>query len=161
VPDGSTTDQQGQQPPQPPLPPDQQIKQQISLGQVTDWLGNLFGAGGWEPTAGGGGTGGQFMFASIDELNTVIQQWQTELAAITADGIKVGQAISFVQAPAGDDMSTGQANATRDSLVKLQEHNNAMRDYAQKYLEKLIASRDHIVATEANNQTRMQNVNRS
>lgn len=158
MPEGSTPDQQAQQP---PPPPDEQIKQQISLGKVTDWLGNLFGAGGWEPTAGGGGTGGQFMFASIDELNGVIQQWQTELAAITADGRKIGQAVGFVQSPADDDMSVGQANATRDSLTKLQQHNDAMRDYAAKYIEKLIASRDHIVATEANNQTRMRNVDRS
>jgi len=55
VPDGTSTDQSGGTE---PLPPDQQIQQQISLGAVKNWLGDLFGQD-WQTSAGGGGTRGQ------------------------------------------------------------------------------------------------------
>ena len=156
MPDASTSDPQGQ----PSIPADQQIDQQISLGNVVDRLGSMFGAD-WETPAGGGGTGGQFMFASIAELDAVIAQWETELEAIRADGITINDAAGFVQAPAEDDMSVGQADATRQSLIKLREHNVAMRGYAEEYVKKLKASRASMVNTDQGNEAQLRNADGS
>ena len=88
MPDGTNTD---------PLPPDQQIQMQISLGKVKEWLGGLFGQD-WDTSAGGGGTGGQFVFASIAELDGVIAQWKDQREAIQADGAKIRQAANYITA---------------------------------------------------------------
>jgi hypothetical protein len=149
VPDGDTTNQ-------PPPPPGDQIQLEISTGRVMEWLGGLFGNE-WESPAGGGGTGGQFMFASIDDLNAVIAQWQTEYEAIMADGQTIDQAAGYVMPPAKDSMSVGQAKATKDSLLSLKTHNEAMRQYAEQYIAKLVASRDSILNTEQNNQAQLRN----
>jgi hypothetical protein len=135
---------------EPPPSPEDQIKQQINLGAVAGWLGDLFGAD-WGKQAGGGGTGGQYMFADLNELNGVITQWETELEAIKKDGQAIRQAAALVEAPAQDGMTIAQAEVTRTSLTTLREHNDAMRDYAQGYLDKLRASRDSIANNEANN----------
>jgi hypothetical protein len=164
VPDGETTTQPPAQQPEstePPPPPDTQIQQEISTGRVMEWLGGLFGNDEWESTAGGGGTGGQFMFASVAELNEVIAQWQAEHAAIQADGVKISQAAGYIQAPADDGMSVKHADVTMLSLDALQKHNQAMADYADGYIKKLIASRDSIVNAEQNNVDQMRSVDRS
>jgi hypothetical protein len=157
VPDASTSDPQGQQP---SPPADKQIDQQISLGNVIDRLGSLFGAD-WQTPAGGGGTGGQFMFASIAELDAVIAQWEKELEAIRADGITIDEAAGFVEPPAQDGMSVGQADATRQSLIKLREHNTAMRGYAEEYIKKLKASRASMTNTDQGNEAQLRNADRS
>ena len=161
MPDAGSTDQQGQPPPEPPPPPGQQIDQEISVGKVFEGLGRLFGAGGWETTAGGGGQGGQFMFASLADLDAVITQWETQLDAIIKDGAKISQAAGLVAPPAGDGMSQGQADATKQSLTKLKEHNDAMRDYATEYIKKLKASRASMANTEHGNVSQMRSVDRS
>lgn len=158
MPDAGTTDQQGQPP---PPPPDKQIDQEISLGKVFEGLGKLFGAGGWETTAGGGGQGGQFMFASLADLDAVITQWETQLDAIQKDGLAISQAALNIGPPAEDGMSRGQANATKGSLLKLKEHNDAMRDYAVEYIKKLKASRASMANTEHGNESQMRSVDRS
>lgn len=158
MPDAGTTDQQGQPP---PPPPDKQIDQEISLGKVFEGLGKLFGAGGWETTAGGGGQGGQFMFASLADLDAVITQWETQLDAIQKDGLAISQAALNIGPPAEDGMSRGQANATKGSLLKLKEHNDAMRDYAVEYIKKLKASRASMANTEQGNESQMRSVDRS
>lgn len=157
MPDGNTAQQPGAT--EPPPPPDTQIKQEISTGRVMEWLGGLFGNE-WETTAGGGGTGGQYMFASVAELNTVIAQWQAEYAAIMADGEKIQQAAGYIKAPAEDGMSVAQADATRQSLITLRTHNEAMRTYAEQYIAKLTASRDSIVNTEHGNEAQMRSADR-
>lgn len=156
MPDAGTSDQ-GQQP---PPPPDQQIDQQISIGNVVDRLGDLFGAD-WEKAAGGGGRGGQFMFASIAELDAVIAQWETEYNAIRADGDTIDQAAGLVEPPAQDGMSVGQADATRQSLIKLKEHNLAMLGYAEEYIKKLKASRASMVNTDQGNEAQLRNADGS
>ena len=157
MPDASTTDQQGQEP---PPPPDKQIDQEISLGNVWEGLGSLFGAD-WEKAAGGGGTGGQFMFASMAELDGVIAQWETELEAIRTDGLTIDQAAGLVEPPAQDGMSVGQADATRQSLIKLREHNTAMRGYAEEYIKKLKASRASMTNTDQGSEAQIRNADRS
>lgn len=160
VPDASTPGPQGQpggaEQEQPPPPPNEQIQNEISTGKVWDWLGGLFGSE-WDTPAGGGGTGGQFMFASLAELDGVITQWKAERDAIDADGMKIMQAIGFISPPAGDTMSVGQADATRTSLDALYKHNRAMFDYADGYIKKLEASRASIANIEHSNKTRLGN----
>lgn len=157
MPDASTGGQPGQQP---PPGAGEQIDQQISLGKVMESLSSLFGAE-WETTAGGGGTGGQFMFASIADLDNVIAQWEAEYEAMRTDGDSIREAAALVAPPAEDGMSAGQADATRQSLIKLLEHNEAMRGYAEEYIKKLKSSRASMVNTEQGNVAQVRSVDRS
>ena len=133
---------------------------QISLDMVADRIGTLFGPG-WQTTYGGGGTGGKYMFANLQDLDAVITQWTEVYTAIGHDGEAIRTALELVAPPAEDDMSVGQANATRDSLTKLKEHNEAMRSYAEEYIKKLQASRDSMTNTDQGNAAQLSNVDRS
>jgi len=154
VPEGTSTDQQSGTE---PLPPDQQIQMQISLGAVKGWLGALFGKD-WETSAGGGGTGGQFMFASVAELDAVIAQWKDQRQAIFEDGEKIKQAGGTFVPPAGDGMSGGMVNATTTSLNALWKHNQEMYKYADEYIHKLEASRASMTNTDHSGKSTMDNV---
>jgi len=148
VPDGTNTD---------PLPPDQQIQMQISLGKVKEWLGGLFGQD-WDTSAGGGGTGGQFVFASIAELDGVIAQWKDQREAIQADGAKIRQAANYITAPADDGMSSGMRDTSVESLNTLYDHNQKMAEYASGYIDKLEAARANMVNTDQSGKSTMDNV---
>jgi hypothetical protein len=132
-----------------PPTPEEQVNGEIVMANVTEWWRGLFGIG--DPTeheAGGGGQGGQFMFASVDELNGVIKQWEDERDGIMADRDAIAEAYYMVKEPAGDDMSTGQANASRDSLASMWEHSSQMLKYTENYIRKLNASRDQMATME-------------
>lgn len=154
MPDGTSTDQQGGTE---PLPPDQQIQVQISLGAVKGWLGALFGQD-WETSAGGGGTGGQFMFASLAELDAVIAQWKEQKESIFQDGQKIQQAAGAIVAPAEDGMSGGMKDTSLSSLKALYHHNQEMFKYAEAYVQKLEASRASMVNTDQSGKSTMDNV---
>jgi hypothetical protein len=154
VPDGTSTDQSGGTE---PLPPDQQIQMQISLGAVKGWLGALFGKD-WETSAGGGGTGGQYMFASLAELDGVIAQWKEQKEAIFEDGRKIRQAGGALVAPAEDGMSGGMKDSSVKSLDALYQHNQAMFQYADEYIKKLEASRASMGNTDQSGKSTMDNV---
>lgn len=155
MPDGDSTGQQSTN--DQPLPPDQQVQLEISLGRVQDWLGGLFGTD-WETKAGGGGTGGQYMFASIADLDAVIAQWKDQREAILADGQKIQQAAGAIYAPAGDGMSGGMTDTSLQSLDALYQHNRAMFKYADDYIRKLEASRASMVNTDQSGKSTMDNV---
>ncbi len=134
VPDGTNADDTGTGNQDPGTPADQ-----VNTTIVTD------------PTqyqAGGGGKGGQFMFASVDELNGVIKQWETMRDDIQDDKDKIADAYFKIKAPAGDVMSQGQASASRDSLANLWQHSDAMLKYADNYITKLYESRDQMQVME-------------
>jgi hypothetical protein len=154
VPEGTSTDQQGGTE---PLPPDQQIQMQISLGAVKGWLGNLFGKD-WETSAGGGGTGGQYMFASLADLDAVIAQWKEQRQAIYDDGQKIQQAAGAIVAPAEDGMSGGMSDTSLASLDALYKHNREMFKYADDYVRKLEASRASMANTDQSGKSTMDNV---
>jgi hypothetical protein len=106
---------------------------------------------------GGGGAGGGYEFSSIAELDAVIAQWTAERDQIDTRSVKIYEAFQLVRAPAEDMMSVGQAEAFMNSLLKLQEHNQALFDYADGYLHKLVAARASYLANEDAAALRMTN----
>jgi hypothetical protein len=98
--------------------------------------------------SGGGGTGGQYMFASLAELDGIITAWETLRDRIGAREEKFRRAISLISPPAEDIMSRLQAQTTLQSLKKAQEHNQAMYTYADGYVTKLKTSRSQYASNE-------------
>ena len=160
VPDGANTDNTDNTEEQDPGTPAEQVDQEIASTEVLNWWRSLFGFGG-EPQpheSGGGGTGGQFMFASIEELDGVITQWENEREGILADLKQIYEAYDVIKEPAGDAMSKYQADASRDSIANMYHHNNAMLNYADNYIAKLKASREQMAVMEEGNRERLRSV---
>lgn len=149
VPDGATPDAEAnnetaQDAPPPegeenePPPPEEQVDNEIMTAEAREWLGSIFGFGtGSEHESGGGGAGGQFTFANIEELDAVITKWNTQRDEISEDQDRIVSAYREIAEPAGDEMSRGQADAARSSLVSMWEHNSQMLEYTDSYIEKL------------------------
>jgi hypothetical protein len=146
VPDGTNADDTGTGDQDPGTPADQ-VNAEIVREGVLGWWRSLFGQG--DPyQAGGGGQGGQFMFASIEELDDVIKKWETERDGISEDRNAIAEAYYTVREPASDLMSRAQAAASRDSLANMWQHSDAMLTYANNYIAKLKASRDQMQVME-------------
>ncbi|MCA1655331.1 MAG: hypothetical protein LC635_02515 [Pseudonocardiaceae bacterium] len=144
---------------QDPGTPADQVNAEITSAEVGDWWRSLFGSDDAQPhEAGGGGTGGQFMFASLDELNGVIKKWEDEREGILADRDAIADAYYQITEPAGDMMSRGQADASRNSLANMWQHSDAMLRYAENYIAKLNASRDQMAVMEDGARQRMRSV---
>lgn len=105
--------------------------------------------------SGGGGEGGQYVFASLAELDGVIAQWEALRDRIRGRGALLSRAISLIEPPADDLMSTFQAGNAARSLERAQEHRQAMEDYAAGYVEKLHAARARYAAAESDNAARL------
>jgi hypothetical protein len=101
--------------------------------------------------SGNGGAGGQYVFASLAELDGVIAEWEAVRDRIRGRGETLSRAISVILPPADDLMSRIQAKAAAHSLEKAQEHRQAMEDYATSYVEKLQAARAQYAATDSSN----------
>lgn len=147
MPDGTNADNTGTGN-QDPGTPAQQVNAEIVTQNVLGWWRGLFGGDPTQYQAGGGGKGGQFMFASVDELNGVIKQWETERDGIQADRDKISEAYYMIEDPAGDVMSRGQAAASKNSLANMWQHSDAMLKYAENYITKLYESRDQMQVME-------------
>lgn len=100
--------------------------------------------------SGGGGAGGQYVFASLAELDGIIAEWEALRDRIRGRGAMLSRAITMVEPPADDLMSKLQANTAAHSLERAQEHRQAMEDYATSYVEKLQAARARYAAMESN-----------
>lgn len=125
-----------------PPPPDEQVDNEIMTAEAREWLGGIFGFGtGAEHESGGGGAGGQFMFANVDELDVVITKWNSQRDEIQEDQERIIAAYHEIAEPAADEMSRGQANAARSSLISMWEHNFQMLQYTDNYIEKLTLAR--------------------
>ena len=134
-----------------PGTPEQQLNTEVTLGKVYNTINQMIPWGSGAPIeAGGGGAGGHFTL-SVPALNALIAQWTSVRDKIEASGDKLGIAANLVQPPADDTMSNAEADATRDSLRKAIEHNQAMRDYAQSYIDKLVKARNDYENTEGHN----------
>jgi hypothetical protein len=122
---------------------------------MVDALGN---AGYVITGSGGGGADGDYVFADLAELDSIITEWTAIRDTVQLDGEKLVQAQQATYSPADDDMSMGQAKALVASLDKAQAHNDAMFAYAEAYVAKLTAAREQYVAGEESNVARMRRV---
>lgn len=110
--------------------------------------------------SGGGGQGGSFVFADLDHLDSIITRWSTLRDDIDSDGYNVDEAIRKIVPPADDKLSIAQAKAARASLIKGRQHNAAMFDYVNGFIEKLRATRAQYIAAEERNTDTVRNANR-
>jgi hypothetical protein len=148
VPDGANTADTGTADQDPGTPGDQ-INAEIARENVLGWWRSLFGMEADQPyQAGGGGQGGQFMFASIHELDGVIKKWEDERDGIQADCNAISEAYYAIRDPAADSMSVEVAGASKNSLANMWSHSNSMLTYANNYIEKLKASRKQMQTME-------------
>ncbi|HEX6354024.1 hypothetical protein [Actinophytocola sp.] len=158
MPDGTNAPSTGTENEQPPGTPEEQVNQEIN-GQtgVFGWWRSLFGTG--EPyEAGGGGTGGQFMFASLEELDSLIKRWEDERDGIQRDKDAIADAYHMIKDPAADVMSRVQASASKDSVANMWHHSDAMLRYAENYIQKLKDSRAQIQVMEDGAHDQMRSV---
>jgi hypothetical protein len=110
------------------------------------------------PTTGGGGGSGAYMFASLEELDGVIQQWQDLIDDIKSDQGDVERAVHRIDRPAGDDVSSANYRQSSDVVQAMQKHNDMLLRYAEHYLVKLKDCREQMATTEHGNRTRMNQV---
>lgn len=110
--------------------------------------------------SGGGGASGQYVFANIEEIDSIITNLEAELADILDDERDFEQAISLATPPADDVMSVGQVNAYVAALHKGWLHNQAVAAYADNQLAKLRAARQEYVDTDSNAAEQQRNVDR-
>jgi hypothetical protein len=101
------------------------------------------------------GTGGQFVFADLAELDSLTAQWTAERDRIRHDGELLTKAIQLCTPPAEDMMSHYQAKRLKDSLTEAWSHNQAMLNYADGYVQKLEEPRDSMARTERDNVARL------
>lgn len=157
MPDGTNTENTENED---PGTPEDQVNAEITRESsgVLAWWRSLFGGDDTPYEAGGGGRGGQFMFASVDELNSVITRWEQERDGIKADRDQIAEAYYAVQYPAADPLSVEQADASKNSLANMWQHSNAMFGYAENYIEKLKASRDQMTTMEDGAREQFRNI---
>lgn len=108
--------------------------------------------------SGGGGAGGRYVFASLEELDDIIADWEALHDRIRNRAAKLKRAIGLIEPPAEDIMSRLQANTAVRSLEKAEAHRQAMENYARNYVEKLRAARAQYAGTDADNAARLRNV---
>lgn len=151
---------QKQAPPPPPASTGDQIDDAVLQDQINDLpnpgLGGLLlnpllhTPPGQQPPQAAGGGGGKYMMdpaemrARIKDLDDVIETAQRALGDL-ADSAR------GIMPPAADAPSTGQATASRTSLVKAQTHLQAVITNATQFKGKLQKSLQSSVATEQTN----------
>jgi hypothetical protein len=107
--------------------------------------------------SGGGGASGRYVFASLQELDGIIADWEALRDRISARDVKFQRALSLLTPPAEDVMSRLQAQAMLGSLMKAQAHNRTMYNYADGYVAKLKSARSQYATTETDNVSRLRN----
>jgi hypothetical protein len=161
MPDGTSVDQAATA----PGTPDEQIETAATGVSLFETVANamspilgIFGADAPTPTSGGGGGGGAYMFASLEELDGVIQQWQSLIDDIKSDNVDVDHAVARIERPAGDDVSAANYRRADETVTAMQKHNNLLLEYAQHYKAKLEDCRAQMATTDQGNQIRMNKV---
>jgi hypothetical protein len=157
VPDGTNTENTENED---PGTPEDQVNAEITRESsgVLAWWRSIFGGDDTPYEAGGGGQGGQFMFASVDELNSVITRWEDERDGIRQDRDQIRDAYWAVKYPAADPMSRQLADSSKNSLANMWQHSNSMFEYAENYIEKLKASRDQMTTMEDGARQQFRNI---
>jgi hypothetical protein len=108
--------------------------------------------------SGGGGAGGQYVFADVDEIDGIITDLETELEDVQGDERYFQQAIDLATPPAEDMMSAGQVDAYRASLQEGWQHNKAVAAYAENQLAKLRAARQAYVDVDSGAANQLRNI---
>lgn len=108
--------------------------------------------------SGGGGAGGQFVFADLGELDGIIADIETVRDDIRNDGDKLRQARQLIEPPGEDIMSRFQAKAVIDCLDKAIEHNGVMVAYADAEIAKMREARDTYANVDDDNATRLRDL---
>lgn len=109
-------------------------------------------------TTGGGGRGGAYMFASLDELDGVIGQWQDLIDEIKTDQGRVEAARGFVAEPAADKVSGRNSVVSGKVVAEMRRHNEQLLVYAERYVVKLKECRTQMATTEDGTRTSMDQV---
>jgi hypothetical protein len=115
------------------------------------------GNAGYVLTGSGGGGNGDFVFASLAELETIIAEWSTlrDEIGLDWDGFFQAQYQTNI-APAGDVMSEQQANAVNGSLNKALSHCDVMLKYVDSYVVKLAAAQRQYLNDDDNAKRRLE-----
>lgn len=132
------------------LTPEERVDQAISearYGQAG--IGSL-GIGQYLDS-GGGGSGGQFVFANLDELSSVLHEWEDVRNEIEKRQRTVSSIQDLCTPPADDMMSHYQADAGKRTAAEKFNHENALLAYARAYVDKLAACRNAMATTEQHN----------
>ncbi len=108
--------------------------------------------------SGGGGAGGQFVFASVGELDGISGDLESLRDDIRKDGDKLKQAQFLIEPPGEDIMSRLEAKTTVHSLGKAIEHNKTMAAYADTEIAKLRAARNAYTKSDDEGAARLRNV---
>jgi hypothetical protein len=156
VPDGANAENAETEQQENPGTPEEQVNREVTSAEVSGWWRSLFGGDPYE--AGGGGAGGQFTFANVEELDGIIRKWEDERDGIDADRKAIAEAYHMIKQPAGDIMSLTQMEASKNSLANMWHHSDSMYNYAQNYITKLMTSRAQIATTEDGAYQRIRNV---
>lgn len=126
-----------------------------ALSPIMGFIGNPLPA---TYDTGGGGAGGSYMFASLDELDGVIAQWQDLVDDIKADQGNIESAVMQANWPAGDSVSDQNYRQSSDVVQAMRKHNEKLLVYAEHYLVKLKECRTQMSTTEQGNQDKMNKV---
>jgi hypothetical protein len=110
--------------------------------------------------SGGGGAGGQYVFADLDELTAIITEAEAILTEVREDGDDLLQARRLIKPPAQDVMSVMEAKTTVHSLDEAVRHNIAMADYLDAELAKLRACRDAYMSSGEESAARLRAMDR-
>lgn len=108
--------------------------------------------------SGGGGAGGQYVFANIEEIDSIITDLETELVDIIEDDLYFQHSIRLATPPAEDTMSVGQVDAYVAALQQGWQHNKAVTAYAEGQLAKLRAARQMYVDADSGAAERLQDI---
>lgn len=162
MPDGTGSDQ----PDTDPGTPEEQINSTVATVSLFDTISRtmspvfgLLGIGNLPtPQTGGGGGGGAYMFASLEELDGVIQQWQDLVDDIKEDQGNIESAAHQTASPAGDPVSGSNFRQSTDVVQAMRKHNETLLVYAEHYVVKLKECRSQMSTTEDGTETSMNQV---
>lgn len=141
--------------PEAELTPEERVDAAIASARFGEVGVGSLGVGERMGTGGGGGAGGQFVFADLADLNRAIGEWEAYRDRTKARVRKCQGAVELMTPMAGDMMSHFQAAGAETSLEKKRDHELALLGYADAFVQKLTASRSAMAATEQENADRL------
>lgn len=106
---------------------------------------------------GAGGSGGQYVFADLAEIDGIIADLEELTTGIHSEDEAYAQAIRLAAPPAEDYLSVEQANAYVAALEKGRSHSRAMAGYADDMLAELRAARQAYADSDATSAAQLRN----